>query len=194
MILYYAPGACSQASHIALIAAALPHRLIKVGRDKRTEEGSDFNLINPKGYTPALDLGDGTVLTESLAILICIAEKSGMLLAPSGLERWRALEATAFMTSEIHRGFTPYFRNGTAQEKDSAAQTLFTRFETLATQLADKQYLVGERLTIADCYLFVMLSWAAMMGVAVPSSLSDYRARMKGEPSIAQALVAEGLA
>ncbi|WP_416769186.1 glutathione binding-like protein [Pseudomonas sp. RHF3.3-3] len=194
MILYYAPGACSQASHIAIVAAELPHRLIKVGRDRRTEEGADFNLINPKGYTPALDLGDGTILTENLAILLYIAERSGKLLAPSGLERWRALEATAFMTSEIHKGFTPYFRNGTEAEKALAAQGLYARFETLAHQLGSQRCLIGEHLTIADCYLFVMLSWAALLGVPVPVSLSDYHERMKAEPAIAHALSAEGVA
>lgn len=193
MILYYAPGACSQASHIALIAAELPHRLTKVGRDRRTEHGDDFNLINSKGYTPALDIGDGTILTESLAILVYIAQRSGKLLAESGLARWRALEAMAFMTSEIHRGFTPYFRNGTSVEKEKAAQLLFTRFETISAQLGDKEYLVGEQMTIADCYLFVMLSWAAVLGVAVPAPLDIYLTRMKNVPSVVRALAAEGL-
>jgi glutathione S-transferase len=131
MILYYAPGACSQACHIALVEANLPHRLVKVGRDRRTEDGRDFNAINAKGYTPAFDLGDGTILTENLAILAWIADKSDSLLAKDGLERWRALEATAFMTTEIHRGFTPFFRDGTDREKEQARQILFTRFGTL---------------------------------------------------------------
>jgi len=194
MILYYAPGACSQACHIALIEANMPHQLVKVGRDRRTEDGRDFNRINSKGYTPALDLGDGTILTENLAILAWIADSSGKLLAKDGLERWRTLEATAFMTTEIHRGFTPFFRDGTEQDKEQARETLFMRFSTLSEQLGEKQYLIGQHMTIADCYLFVMLSWAAMLGVPVPAPLDDYRVRMKGVPSVAAALAAEGLA
>ena len=194
MILYYAPGACSQASHIALIEAEIPHRLVKVGRDRRTDDGADFNLINSKGYTPALDLGDGTILTENLAILVYIAEKSGKLLAKDGAERWRALEATAFMTTEIHRNFMPFFRGGTAQEKEQAAQTLLMRFGTISEQLGSKAFLVGEQMTIADCYLFVMLSWAAMMGVELPQPLSNHLTRMKGLPSVIKALSAEALA
>lgn len=194
MILYYAPGACSQACHIALVEADIPHQLIKVGRDRRTEDGRDFNLINAKGYTPALDLGDGTILTENLAILAWIADSSGKLLARDGLERWRALEATAFMSTEIHRGFLPFFRDGTEQEKEQARQSLITRFSTLSEQLGEKQYLIGEQMTIADCYLFVMLSWAAMMGVPVPGPLHDYLGRMKSLPSVAAVLAAEGLA
>lgn len=194
MILYYAPGACSQASHIALVEAGLPHALVKVDHERRTEDGRDFNLINVKGYTPALDLGDGTILTENLAILAYIADKSGTLLAKDGLDRWRALEATAFMTTEIHRNFMPFFRGGTEQQKEQAAQALLMRFGTLSDQLGEKMFLIGEQMTIADCYLFIMLAWAALMGVAVPPRLADYAARMKTVPSVAQALAAEGLA
>ncbi|MGB7194009.1 MAG: glutathione binding-like protein [Collimonas pratensis] len=194
MILYYTPGACSQASHIALIEAEIPHRLVKVGRDRHTDDGADFNLINSKGYTPALDLGDGTILTENLAILVYIAETSGKLLAKDGVERWRALEATTFMTTEIHRNFIPFFRDGTALEKEKAAQTLLVRFSTVSEQLGNKAFLVGEQMTIADCYLFVMLSWAAMMGVVLPQRLSDHLTRMKSLPSVTRMLSAEGLA
>jgi glutathione S-transferase len=193
MILYYAPGACSQASHIALIEAGLPHSLIQTGRDRRTDDGRDFNLINPKGYTPALDLGDGTILTENLAILVYIAEKSGKLLAKDGVARWRALEATTFMTTEIHRNFMPFFRGGTEQEKEAATQALHMRFGTLSDQLGDNPFLIGTVMTIADCYLFIMLVWAAMMGVAVPPRLADYLARLKQRPAIVEALRAEGL-
>jgi glutathione S-transferase len=193
MILYYAPGACSQASHIALAEANMPYSLVKAGRDRRTDDGQDFNLVNPKGYTPALDLGDGTILTESLAILVYIAEKSGKLLAKDGLERWRALEATAFMTTEIHRHFIPFFRGGMAEEKDAATETLLMRFGTLSDQLGNRQFLVGEQMTIADCYLFVMLSWAVMMGVPLSQRLDDYRIGIKGLPSVARTLAEEGL-
>lgn len=194
MILYYAPGACSQACHIALVEAGMPHGLVKVGRDRRTEDGRDFNLINPKGYTPALDLGDGTILTENLAILAWIADSSGKLLARDGLARWRALEATAFMTTEIHRGFMPFFRGGTEAEKEQAAHILSMRFATLGEQLGGKPFLIGDGMTIADCYLFVMLSWAGMMRVPVPAPLHDYLVRMKSMPSVTAALAAEGLA
>ncbi|WP_395607022.1 glutathione binding-like protein [Pseudomonas sp. B22129] len=193
MILYYFPGGCSQACHIALIEGGLPHQLVKVGRERRTDDGRDFNLINGKGYTPALELDDGTVLTEGLAILMFIAEQSGQLLAKEGLARWRALEATAFMNTEIHRNFIPFFRGGSEQEKAQAAQTLRMRFGTLSEQLGEREFLVGAQMTIADCYLFIMLSWAARMDVAVPARLEGYLTRMKQRPSVARALAAEGL-
>ncbi len=193
MILYYAPGGCSQACHIALIESGLPHRIVRTGRDRRTEDGQDFNLVNPKGYTPALDLGDGTILTEGLVILAYIAETSGRLLASSGLARWRALEATAFMSTEMHRHFLPFFRGGTDEEKQQAAQSLGMRFETVAEQLGEQPFLIDGEMTIADCYLFVMSSWAVMMGVALPQRLVDHLERMKRVPSVREALGREGV-
>lgn len=92
---------------------------MKVSRDKQTDDGRDFNLINPKGYIPALELDDGTILTESLAILAYIAEMSGTLFAEAGLDRWRALEATEFLTTEVHGNFRPLFRpDATEAEKE----------------------------------------------------------------------------
>jgi glutathione S-transferase len=195
MILYYAPGGCSQASHIALIEAAMSYQLVKVGRDKQTDDGRDFKAINPKGYTPALEVDDGRILTESLAILAYIADKSGKLLAKDGLDRWRALEATAFMTTEFHGNFRPFFYpDATEAERDKAGKMLVMRFGTIAEQLGDKNFLVGEQMTIADAYLFVMLAWAAMMGIAVSERLVAYSARMRSVPSVAKALAEEGLA
>lgn len=193
MILYYFPGGCSQAAHIALIEAKMPYTLVSVGRDKRTEDGRDFLAINPKGYTPALELDDGTVLTESLAILARIAEKAGDLLPRDGLLRWRALEATAFMTSEIHGAFRPLFVDG-SQSQSEARQMLDRRFATLDAQLGDKRFLVSDRMTIADPYLFVMLTWAGMFKIEVSERLGYYRAHMKTLPAVTQALAREGLA
>ncbi len=194
MILYYARGACSLADHIALIEAGLPYTLVPVDREKRTGDGRDFRTISPKGYTPALELDDGTILTENLAILAYIAHLSGKLLPEDGIVRWRALEATAFMTTEIHGNFKPFFYDAPQAEKDKARQMLDKRFGTIAELLGDKPFVVSNYMTIADPYLFVMLSWAAMFGVEVPERLSTYLARLKIVPSVAKALAEEGLA
>lgn len=145
-------------------------------------------------YTPALELDDGTILTENLVILAYIAQLTGKLLPEDGLVRWRALEATEFMTTEIHVNFRPFFFNAPQPEKDKARQMLDRRFATIAGQLDDKPFLVSDRMTISDPYLFVMLSWAAMFGIDVPERLSHYLARMRTEPSVAKALAEEGLA
>lgn len=195
MKLYGANGGCSQASHIALIESGLPFTFVSVARDKKTSDGKDFNQINPKGYTPALELEDGTILTESLAILMYIAEQSGKLLAKEGHARWQALEATEFMTTELHANFRPlFFAASGDDEKNKAKEMLVRRFATLESQLGENQYLIGKNLTIADTYLFVMLSWARMMDIAVAERFGTYAANLRNVPSVAAALSAEGFA
>jgi glutathione S-transferase len=193
MILYYAPGGCSLADHIALIEAGLPYRLARVFPGKRTEDGRDFLAINPKGFLPALELDDGTILTENLAILVYIAHQAGALLPEDGLDRWRVFEATSFMTTEFHGNFRPFFhRDATEVERTKARRLLVKHFATIAAQLGDKPFLVGDRMTIADPYLVVMLMWAAKFEIEVPERLSGYLAQMKTRPSVAKALTDEG--
>jgi glutathione S-transferase len=195
MKLYYSPGACSLATHIALVESGLPYSLVSVGRDKKTGDARDYMSINPKGYVPALELDDGAILTENPVILGYIADKAQKLLPDHGLDRWRALEATSFMAVELHGNFRPFFNpESTEAEKDRALQALARRFATIADQLGNKQYLVGDTLTTADCYLFVMLEWAAIFKMDVPGTLADYRARMQLLPAVQQALSEEGLA
>lgn len=193
VILYYISGACSLSVHVALIEAGLPYQLVSVGLDKRTSEGEDFRAVNPKGYVPALRLDNGEVLTEALAILAYIAEHSGRLLPAGGMERWRALEATAFMTSEIHGGYKPLFRGASPEEKSTARQTLSRRFTTLSDQLGDRPFLVGDQMSIADPYLVIMLMWAGLHQVDVPERLRIYLARLKEHPSVARAIAEQGL-
>jgi glutathione S-transferase len=194
MNLIYFPGACSLADHIALIEAGLPYKLISINRDKQTDDGRDFLAINPKGYVPALELDDGTVLTENLAILCYIATQSGKLLPKYGMTHWRALEALSFMTSEIHGALAPFFKDLPATEKDRSCQLLVKHFASVADQLDDKPYLLGEQMTIADPYLFWLLRAAPISGVELPKRLQVYFARMQEMPSVAQALAEEGLA
>src|SRR5262245_9713300 len=193
MILYYHPGGCSLADHIVLIETGLPYKLVKVERGKRTEDGRDFMTINPKGFIPALELDDGSVLNENLAILVYIAHQAGSLL-PGGLGRWRALEATSFMTTELHGNFRPFFHaDATQAERDKARKLLVKHFATIAGQLGDRPFLVGDRMTIADPYLVVMLMWAGKNEIEVPERLTGYLAQTKKMRSVARALADEGL-
>ena len=191
--LIYAPGACSMADHIALIETGLPHTIVRVGRDRKTEDGRDFVTINPKGYTPALELEDGTLLTENLAILIYIAERSGKLLGKEGPDRWRAIELTTQVATELHPTFKPLFWNAPQPEQEKAKQHIDKHFALIARQLGTNRYLVGDGMTIADLLFTIMLMWADMFGIAVPEPLGDYLARMKAEPSVVEAMTREGL-
>jgi len=194
MNLFYNPGGCSLASHIAIVETGMPCQLVTVNREKRTSDGRDFMRINPKGFIPALELDDGTVLAESLAILAYIAHQAGALLPEDGFVRWKTLEATSFMTTEIHGNFKPFWKNAPQAEKDKAREMLVKHFTTTAEELGDRPFLTGDRMTIADPYLFVMLMWSAKHGIEMPGRLETYFARMKKVPSVAQALAEEGLA
>ena len=195
MKLFYSPGACSLAVHITLIEAEMPYELVKVGRDKQTSDGRDFLTINPKGYVPAIERThshDHFVLTESLAILVYIAHESATLLPEDGPIRWTALEALAYMTTEIHGNFKPLWKKAPQAEQDQARVQLTKHFGIIAKTLGNQKFLAGAKITIADPYLFVMLRWAAYHEVPVPQ-LDTYFARMKKRSAVAQALAEEGL-
>ncbi|EUB98716.1 Glutathione S-transferase domain-containing protein [Rhizobium sp. CF080] len=193
MNLFYYPAACSLADHIALIETGLPYKLLSINREKKTEDGRDFLSINPKGYIPTLELEDGVFLTENPVILNYIAEKSGKLLPKDGMIRWRALEALAFMASEIHASYQPFFRDFPEPEKVRAREKLVKAFAILADQMGDKQFLVSDEMTIADCYLFWVLMVAPKSGVELPESLAKCFDRMRALPSVIQAFAEEGL-
>ena len=193
MNLFYYPAACSIADHVALIEAGLPYKLLSIDREKKTEDGRDFLSINPKGYIPTLELNDGTILTENQVILAYIAEQSGKLLPNDRILRWRAFEVLAFMSSEIHASYNPFFRDFPELEKERAREKLKKAFGILADQMGDKAFLVSHEMTIADCYLFWVLMVAPRSGVELPENLRNCLDRMKAMPSVIQALEEEGL-
>jgi glutathione S-transferase len=193
MNLIYYPAACSLADHIALIEAGLPYKLIGIDREKKTEDGRDLLSINPKGYVPTLQLDDGTILTENQTILTYIAEQSGKLLPKDGILKWRTLEALAFMSSEIHGNYIPFFMDFPEPEKVRAREKLRKAFAILADQMGEKAFLVSDMMTIADCYLFWVLRVTPKSGVELQENLRCCFDRMKARPSVMQALAEEGL-
>ncbi len=196
MKLYYAPGACSLADHIALIESNAAYELEKVDlKTRQTENGEDYLTINPKGYVPALRLDDGELLTENIAILSYVATHSGTLMPPDGMAHWRVLETTAFISTELHKSFKPLLTPGSSDdEKDRAKETLTKRFDLVEQRLGNRAFIVGEELTIADCYLFVMLMWAKeKVGLTIPRHLTAYYETFKRRPSIVRAFHEEGL-
>lgn len=194
MKLYYSPGACSLADHIALHEAGIEFDLVKVDlKTHKLEDGRAYTEINPKGAVPALQFDDGEVLTENVAILSYIADQEPAL-APGGhLARYRLLEMLAYLASELHKAFHPLFvSRSTEAEKKDARAVVESKLELLATSL-DGPYLLGPHLTVADPYLFVMLIWAEKMKLAVPDALSAFGARMHQRAAVKLALKHEGL-
>lgn len=200
MKLYYAPGACSLSPHIALREAGLPFTLIKVStKTKEIEGGGDFRAINPKGYVPALELDQGGVLTEGPAIVQYIADQvpaSGLAPANGTLARYRVQEWLNFVSTELHKQFSPLFDPTTPDEvKTKQRERIGGRLEWVASQLGDKPYLTGESFTVADAYLFVILNWAKPMGIDLARwpAVKAFHERVAARPKVQEALKAEGL-
>lgn len=200
MKLYYAPGACSLASHIALHETGLPFEIDKLNvPTKTTSSGEDFMQINPKGYVPTIRLDDGNILTEGAAILQYIADqKPGSGLAPKAgtLERYRLQEWLTFIGTEIHKSFSPMFNKAASDEVKNYARTLLSkRLGYVETQLANKPYLMGDSFTVADAYLFVVVSWSDHVGFDLGQfpRIKEYLARIAARPAVQAAMKAEGL-
>ena len=200
MKLYYTPGACSLSPHIALLEAGLPYDLVKVDlRAKKLENGDDFLKVNPKGQVPVLALDSGELVTEGPVIVQMIADKAaGKNLAPArdSTERYQLLEWLNFITSELHKNFGPMFSPVLGDDaKAFFKDRLMAKFRYLDAALAGRDYLMGKQFTVADGYLFTMLSWAERMKFdlsAMPNLLA-YQARVAARPKVQEALTKEGL-
>lgn len=200
MKLYYSSGACSLAAHIALCESALEFQLAAVDLKAKTlADGADFRKINPNGYVPVLELADGERLTEAVAVLQYIADQkpqAGLAPAPGTMQRYRLIRWLAFISSELHKSFSPLFRDTTPEAyKPVVLAHLAQRFAYVDEQLAGKSFLMGEQFTIADAYLFVMLNWAVLLQVDLApfANLRALQARIAARPGVQRALQEEGL-
>ena len=200
MQLYFSPGACSLASHIVAREAGIDVELKRTDtKTKKLEDGSDYFAVNSKGAVPALRLDNGQVLTEGPVILQYLADqKPGSHLAPQAgtIERYRLLEWLNYLTSEVHKTFSPLF-NPAANDavKAYAVQNVEKRFDWIEKQLAGKQYLTGDTFTIADAYLFVLANWSNFVGIDLGKwpALKAFQARVAARPKVQEAMEAEGL-
>jgi glutathione S-transferase len=200
MKLYYAPGACSLSPHIVARELGLPIEPLKVDTKTRTiDGGGDYLKINARGYVPALELDDGQVLTEGPAIVQYLADlkpEAGLAPKAGTFERYRLQEWLNFLTSEIHKQFSPLFKANTPEGyKPIAKDILATRFDWLDGQLAGKDYLMGSRFTVADAYLFVLLGWTRPLQIDLARwpNLAAFHRRVGARPRVQEALQAEGL-
>ncbi|RIA35496.1 glutathione S-transferase [Hephaestia caeni] len=192
MKLYYSPGACSLADHIALHEAGLSfdHERVDL-KTKMTANGADYRAVTAKGYVPALELDDGAVLTENIAILYWIAEQAPALMPEGPLGHARLLEAMAYISAEIHKNFKPFFVGDDEEKKKAAGEAITRQFTLLAAGMKG-DYLFGA-FSVADPFLFVMLRWAFAFGIGVPEPLIAYFDRIKARPAVARAMAEEGI-
>jgi glutathione S-transferase len=198
--LYYSPGACSLSPHIVARAAGLPVTLVRVDtKGKKTITGDDYWSINGKGYVPLLELEDGTRLTEGPAIVQYLADRAPQKkLAPANgtIARYKLQEWLNFITSELHKQFSPLFDPSMPDEaKAKFRDKIAGRFDWIVTQLGDQPYLTGADFTVADAYLFTVVNWTKYTGIDLARwpSLQSYMARVAARPDVQSALKDEGL-
>jgi glutathione S-transferase len=200
MKLYYYPGACSLAPHIVAREAGVAIAIEKVDLANRTTEtGANYLAVNPKGYVPALGLQDNSVLTEVSAIIQYLADRQpekNLAPAPGSMERYRLLEWLGFISTEIHKGFAPLWNPASPDAvKAAAKERLAIRFAYLEEALGKQPFLMGDRFSIADAYLFTVVNWTNFHGIDISSfpNLQAFQARVASRPAVQQALEAEGL-
>lgn len=198
MKLYFAPDTCSFSPHIVLQELGLSYDLARVNnRTKRTSEGSDFLTVNPKGYVAALQLDSGEILTEGPALVQYLADlkpDAGLAPANGTLARVRIQEWLNFISSEIHGGSSPLFNKDLPVGVQNIFKTrLYQRFDLLGTTLANHAYLMGDRFTIADAYLFTVLNWMSVFGIDLGRwpSIIEYIQRISTRPSVVAARARE---
>ena len=200
MKLYYAPGACSLSPHIVARELGMSVELKKVNtKDKTFEGGGDYWKVNPRGYVPALELDNGRTLTEGPAIVQYLADQkpdSGLAPKAGTFERYQLQEWLNFLTSEVHKQFSPLFKPNTPEDyKPIVKQNLASRFDWIEQQLAGKDYLMGKAFTVADAYLFVLLGWTKPTGIDLARwpNLAAFHQRVGARPKVQEAMQVEGL-
>ncbi|NVO58548.1 glutathione transferase GstA [Rhodobacteraceae bacterium B1Z28] len=201
MKLYYKPGACPLASHIALHETGRPFEIEAVDTAAgQTESGADYHTINPKGYVPALGLDDGSVLTEGAAVFQFIADsnpEAGLAPVAGTLARARMQEQLNWIGTELHKAFGPLFRDGTSEaDKDATRTAVAGKFDLIEVQLQDgREWLVSNQFSVADAYLFVVANWANFTGIDLSRwpRLAAFVSRSAARPSAQAAMRAEGL-
>lgn len=200
MKLYFSPGACSLSPHIVLLEAGLAFTTEKVDlRTKITESGADYTAINPNGYVPALELDDGSVLTEGPAIVQYIADQAParqLTPAAGSAEHYKLLEWLSFIGTELHKNFGPLFNPASSEDVKTNSRTMLgKRFGYVAQMLEGRDYLLGSQFSVADAYLFTVANWSQMVRVDMAPwpVLQAFQQRIAARPAVRQAMRDEGL-
>ena len=200
MKLYYSRGACSLAPHIVAHEAGLQIELDKVDtKTKTTQNGGDLKQVSPNGYVPVLQLDDGEYLTEAAVVVQYLADlrpQSGLAPAQGTMARYRLMEWLGFISTELHKGYSPLFQPTTPEEyKTLVRQKLALRLAYVENRLAGQQFLMGDAFSVADAYLFVIVNWsrATQVDLTAFPNVQAFQQRVAHRPAVQAAMKAEGL-
>jgi glutathione S-transferase len=200
MKLYFAPGACSLAAHIALREVGVRFDAVSVDLARSvTADGTDYRTISPRGYVPLLQLDDGSRHTEAAALLQYVADldpSQRLIGTPGSGRRLAVIEWLTFVSTELHKVFSPWlWHKETAEStRQTVKDKLAARFTELDTLLGSQDFLAGEY-SVADAYAFTIVNWANFLALPLTRypALQAYLARVSSRPEVQDALRAEGL-
>jgi len=197
-VLYYCPMVCSLVPHTVLRELDLPFELVRVDlRSHTTATGDPLTQVTSKDYVPALRLPDGSILTETLVILLYLADlvpDRGLAPAPTSGARLRFLELLAFLATEFHKGFAPFtiMQGASDESKQWTAARLARRVEILDALLGEQAYFTGDALSVADFYAYWALStYGRLTKAALPARLAAFVERIGERPSVRAAIQLE---
>ncbi len=206
MKLFYSPGACSLAPHIVMAELNMAYELEAVNLKDKTCASGNYNMINPKGSVPALKMDNNEILTEGAIISQFLADQKndGIIFGKYGTtERYRTLEWMNYISTEVHKNFSPLFgldtiyKNAEAKAEVKAFYTncLSDKFNFLSEKIGTNNFLMGSQFTIADAYLFTCFTWTEYVGIDLSAwtNLTTYMNRIYERPAVMRALKEEGL-
>ena len=201
MKLYFAPGACSLAVHIALreTGAAFEAHQVDLATHTLADGGGNYFEISPRGYVPLLEFDDGSRQTEGTALLQYLADldpAQALIGAPASRRRLGVTQWLTFVSTELHKTFSPWlWHKETADStKRDAKLKLAARFADMDNHLATREFLAGDY-SVADAYGFTIVNWSNFLGIPLSDfpHLRAWMARVSARPAVQQALRAEGL-
>lgn len=201
MKLYYSKGACSLAVRIVIHELKLKAEFESVDlKNKTTETGANYLMINPKGAVPVLVIENNEILTENAVIQQYLADthQAHHLLPSIGdFKRYRVLEWLNYVTTEMHKGVGIMFNPMLTEEmKNNVIKPMIKhKLNYLDHHFSDHKFLLSDEFTLPDAYLFVVLNWLQFFAIDINQwqNLARYFAELKTRPSIAQSLQEEGL-
>jgi glutathione S-transferase len=200
MRLYFSPGSCALSPHIVALETGQPVELKKVDLGKKQiDDGGDYWKVNGKGYVPALQTDDGRTLTEGPAIVQYLADRkpeAGLIPPAGSFERYQLQEWLNFISTEIHKAYSPLFNKALPEDQRAAiVERLDRRLAWTSHQLEGRHFLLGDRFSVADAYLFTVLRWSRGFKIDLSRwpTLKDYFDRIAARPKVREAMAAQGI-
>lgn len=207
MKLYYSPGACSMSPHITASELGLKLELVKVDlkTHKLADTGEDYYQISPVGAVPALQLDDGSMITEGAVInqYLCDTQPGGEKLLPKigNKERYTVLKWLNYVATELHKSYSPLFglpyigldEANAAKFGAHVRGHLTKKYKTVEDQLSKSQFIAGDSFSIADAYLYTVTTWAKSMSVDLTMypKLMGYMEKIQARPTVQATKLAE---